>query len=238
MRKNSVFRMLLILMLLAALSTTVFANATEPPGMLVYVPDAPEDLVLTVDSVSNWRTERIDRWGESYFRTFTGDEIQPGTVMRVETGGTSFEVLIPEEAARGYCDLVTLDLEKQTLTVGEPWWRQPLLVTLRVLLTLVLEGAVLWVFGYRQRKSWLAFLIVNLVTQAALNIAIVRQIRFSTYGWTASYIAMEALIFTVESVAFAFLLPEKSRKRGAVCALAANAASLVLGGLLLTWLPI
>lgn len=52
-----------------------------------------------------------------------------------------------------------MDLQKGTLTAGQKLGRAPLLVALRVVLTFLIEGAVLFLFGYRQKRSWLVFLV-------------------------------------------------------------------------------
>ena len=36
------------------------------------------------------------------------------------------------------------------------------------------RGLLLWLFGFRARRDWLVFLIVNLVTQAGLHLWILR----------------------------------------------------------------
>ena len=64
-----------------------------------------------------------------------------------------------------YNNLCVLDLQSRTLTAGQPWWRQPLLVFLRVALTLLLEGIVFFLFGYRQKRSWILFFLANGLTQ-------------------------------------------------------------------------
>lgn len=236
--EKSTMRLLLAVLLVAALATTVFANAVEPPGMVIYVPNAPRDLELTVEKTDHWSAERLDGLWDCYYRTYGTSVGRGDLVLQVQTGGTSFEVSIPRDATLGYCNLLTLDLQKQTLTVGEPWWRQPLLIGLRVLLTLVLEAAVLWCFGYRSKRSWVVFLVVNLLTQASLNIYVLDAVLYGSYSWTYAYVLMEAVIFLTEAVVFSLLLKEKKRRRGVACALAANGVSMAVGGMIICLLPV
>ena len=56
--------------------------------------------------------------------------------------------------------------------------------------------------------------------------------------WMLGYGLMELLIFGIEAIAYALLLREKGTGRAAAAAFTANAASLVLGGFLLSQLPI
>ena len=52
------------------------------------------------------------------------------------------------------------------------------------------------------------------------------------------YVLVEIVVFLVEMAVFALTLREHGKRRAALCALGANGASLVLGGLILTYLPI
>ena len=94
-----------------------------------------------------------------------GTENALPATLRMWNGEESFSLPIDPEGFSRYNNLVTLDVAGKRLLYGQPWWRQPLLIFLRVSLTLVLEGLVFLIFGYRQKRSWLVFLLVNLVTQ-------------------------------------------------------------------------
>ena len=137
-----------------------------------------------------------------------------------------------------------LDLSAQTLTPGAPWWRQPLLVFLRVGLTLLLEGAVFLLFGYRERRSWLVFLLTNLVTQGAVNALLLWGVGplgnlYSTgIAYWLLYVPMELVVMAVEIVAFRKLLREKEKLSATIYAIVANLFSWLLGGAMLTYLPI
>lgn len=112
-------------------------------------------------------------------------------------------------------------------------------MSLRVTLTLLIEGMVLYLMGYRQRKSWLIFLLVNLITQGGLNLMLNRtDLLSSGVYWMLGYGFMELLIFGIEAITYALLLREKGTGRATAAAFTANAASLVLGGFLLSQLPI
>ena len=139
-------------------------------------------------------------------------------------------------------NVVTLDLRNQRLLYDQPWWRTPLLIGLRMVMTLALEGAVFWLFGYRQRRSWAVFLLVNLFTQGAVNLALHLLIPTGTDYFVVLglffYTPMELLVLVVEFVAFRLLLRERTKGRAAGCAAVANLLSWGLGGLLLACLPI
>lgn len=249
MMKKKIARLFLCVfaLLLIFPGTAVSANSAEPPSLTVLVSNPPEDLELFVVLSGKEKEVPLDRvsqgW-EVYYRCWhfdlgiDWDEEWSGTLV-VKTGGESFSCPLPEEKLEGYDSLVTLDLGKRTVTAGEKPWRQPLLVSLRVGLTLLIEGLVLLLFQYRTRRSWLTFLIVNLVTQTALNAVLAE---FSTSGpgalWLFFYAIGEFLIFIVEIIAYCCLFKEFSKKRAALYAFTANAISLLLGGYIISHLPV
>lgn len=103
--------------------------------------------------------------------------------------------------------------------------------------TLIIEGILLWLFGFRARWDWLVFLIVNLVTQAGLHLWIAADL-VSIGDSALQYLVLlvaEVPILLVELAAYVFLLKEHSRLRRAAYAACANIASYALGYLPLHW---
>ncbi len=103
--------------------------------------------------------------------------------------------------------------------------------------TLLLEGVILWAFGYAWRKNWKPFLIVNLVTQLGMTAFTGTTLIFS--GELSAYIVFilaELVIFAVEAVAYALLLRDRSRVRAILYAIVANLVSACFGWLLIGWL--
>ena len=233
--------------LLAALLTAVLplpaaANSAEPPGFIVLVTLPPDSLALSLLPSQGGEAVPLvkeQRGWETYFRFFYHSAPQlsslSGCSILVEGGGYAFSCPLPDTPLR-YNSLLTLDLSAQTLSLNQPPWRAPLLAALRLILTLVLEGAVFWLFGYRARRSWLVFLAVNVLTQAGLNLAI-HGPSLNSYWWLG-FLVLEAFIFLLEAAAFALLLREFRRRRGVAFALAANTVSLAVGGLVIAHLPI
>lgn len=98
--------------------------------------------------------------------------------------------------------------------------------------TLLIEGAVLLLFGFRWKENWKVFLLVNLITQVGLHLAVASRFalmssRFGHYLMTA--LPAEAVILGVEAVAYARLLRGHTRRRRVGYAAAANTASFLLG---------
>ena len=234
-----VFTLLLIL----TLPVSVSANSAEPPGMTIIVEDAPEDLTLTLELATEpeyevYIQEAQKNW-EVYFHLYYSPEhgILDGAVIRVESNEKSFFCPLPEGVHHGYNQLLTLNYESETLILGQRWWRQPVLTAVRVALTLLVEGLIFFAFGFRSKRSWIVFLVVNLLTQGWLNY-IINSSAFSTGYWLIGLYLAEFVIFIAEAIAFPLATKEKKKWLGMLYALAANFASLVVGLQLITLLPI
>ena len=96
--------------------------------------------------------------------------------------------------------------------------------------TLAVEMLILLLFRFSLKQNWKPLLLINLATQTALHIVIALAVIWG--GVTAAfmaYIGMEAAILIAEILLFIFLLKEHSKLRRAMFALAANAASFMVG---------
>lgn len=216
--------------------------------------NAPEDLVVSLEFADKNERDNEDSWvarkgWETYYKfywphgSFNNQEVFQGAVLLCATGGEEKRIALPDVVFQTYNNLFTLDLQKGTLTVGQKPWCAPLLVALRVALTLLIEGAVFFLFGYRQKQSWLVFLIMNLVTQGVLNALItgslnVTHILFGGWYFLLLYVPMELAVFLVEIIAYCCLFKEFSKRRAALYAFTANAMSLLLGGFIISYLPV
>ncbi len=234
-----VFALLLIL----ALPVSVSANSAEPPGIIIIVEGAPEDMTLTLEPRQEpeyeIRIHETQKGWETYFRLYYGMDFDTldDAVIRVESSEKSFSCPIPADAGRHYNSLLTLNYETQTLTVGQHWWRQPILTAVRITLTLLVEGLIFLSFGFRHRRSWLVFLIVNLLTQGWLNY-IINSSAFSNGYWLIGLYLAEFVIFIAEAIVFLLAVKEKKKWQRPLYAVVANVASLIAGLLLINYLPI
>ena len=97
--------------------------------------------------------------------------------------------------------------------------------------TLVVEGILLWLFGFRSRRSLIVFLVVNLVTQAALHILLGSAILAvgTHYLYYLVLLPVEVLIWLAEAIACGLLLREHTPGRRVGYALCANLASYAVG---------
>ena len=129
----------------------------------------------------------------------------------------------------------TVDWAKRTASAPSAGVAYALQFLCMLLPTLLIEGALLFSFGYRSRRSWLVFLLVNLVTQGgfALYLA-VTVLNHGVSGWSLLfYLPIELIITVVESLLYRRLLTERSWERAVGYAIVANVCSATVGLLLI-----
>lgn len=100
--------------------------------------------------------------------------------------------------------------------------------------TLLIEGIVLLLFGYSWKRNWKAFSLVNLVTQGLLSAFFAFEIvKNGASFWIYFFFLLPAefVVLLIEYYLYAGrgLLNEHGKKRAALYAIAANAASALLG---------
>lgn len=229
-----IFLSIIIVLLFAS---PCLGNAAEPPSILIIVNNPPEDLEINLLAAPSAEARITSKAYESYYAFYYRD--LKGTqdyTIKVTTSGKSFEVPL-EKPPQAYNNIFTLDLNKKTLEPGKSLERSALLVSMRVLLTLLIEGIIFWVFGYREQKSWYAFFVLNLLTQGALNIWLNNLSPLASY-MILNLIVGEIQVFVAELVVFMAFLQEHGRWRTLAYVMTANLISLFAGGYIITYLPV
>ena len=257
--KKRLLTLILALALFLGVPVTASANGLESPCLTVLVPHPAGKLSLTLEFDAGTSLEplvltREGRAWEAYYRfryydlldarNYDGPSSLEGAQLLVDTGKETFSIPVDPAGFTTYDNLVTLDLSGRRLIYGQPWWRQPLLVALRVTLTLLLEGAIFALCGYRTKRSWLVFLVVNLITQGAVNVFV--QVLFPAaveayWGMVLGiffYTPIEVGVLLVEMLVLGLLLKEHRKRRAVGYAVLANLVSLALGGWLILGLPL
>ena len=134
---------------------------------------------------------------------------------------------------RRFTDNIIYDWESNTVRPSTPAPLHFLIQLLSTLLpTLLVEALVLWLFRFREKRSWLVFLAVNLVTQVGLHLAcgsVLVTLGYHPLFYALGLIVPELVIWAAECAAFALLLKEHSTKRRVGSALCANLASFIVG---------
>jgi hypothetical protein len=215
-------------------SCIAYANSAEPPSIIIIVRDAPKDLEINIGSIVGYRT---DKTFESNY-TFYSSELRKVAdyTLHISTSGSSFEIKL-STPLKSYNNIFTLDLGSKTLTTGKSLSRSLTLLSIRIGLTLMIEGIVFFIFGFRKKISWIIFLIVNLLTQGTLYVWLNSYSPFNNYI-IFSLIFGEILVFIVEIIAFLIIVKEHRRLRTFLYVIVANIFSLIVGGYLITILPI
>lgn len=137
-------------------------------------------------------------------------------------------------------DLSNIDLSISQTNVGTleesiPYTQMGLDLITRIVLTVLIELVVLFLFRYKRRRSYSVALITNIVTQTILTIFMF-QMRYFTapfFGEVFALIVGEVLILIIESITYRRLLTEHSKKRAQVYTFVANFASVALGFVLM-----
>jgi hypothetical protein len=237
-RRIPVFAVICI-MLLSVLPITPAANSAEPPSVIVLVNDPPGDLSIELLSGESRTAAAVRRVAWEGYYIFYSHSIQTGAeyVLRVTANGETYERRLGTPL-RSYNNVFTLNVESGELKPGEYPFRSTLLISMRILLTLLIEGIIFRLFGFRQKRSWIVFTAVNLVTQGALNIWLSGggfQIRsYLILG----LIFMEVFVLAAEMTAMPILIKEHKSGRVLIYTAAANIASLIAGGYIITYLPV
>jgi len=220
-------------------SIIAFANSAEPPSIIILINNPPEDIsIQMISNINEVEVERRKLAWEDYFLFYGSDIHVDGNYrFRVTTGEKSFECSF-NQPLQNYSEVLTLDISKQELSYGTYPLRKMLLVLIRVTLTLLIEGFVFYIFGFREKKSWIAFIIINLITQGLLNVLLSSDgILIGSFVVFAMLLS-EVVILVAESISLSLLIKEK--KTSIVCSyvLLANILSFILGGYMIANLPI
>lgn len=132
-------------------------------------------------------------------------------------------------------DLTGVDLTKSQVDVGKikedvPVGEITLNFILRVALTVLIELGILWLFKYRNKKSFNLVAITNLITQSILTLFILcsHYIWLVFVGPIITIIIGELFVFSFETVFYAIKLKEKQKLVAIIYALVANIVTCIL----------
>lgn len=237
--KRLLLVMVLYTLMIPILPTTVSANSAEPPSLVILVTNPPDDLSIVLVSNENQPEAIVRRVAWEGYYVFYSRYMQAGGeyTFKVTTNGESFNFTLGALLQR-YNNVVTLDLSNRELTPGKYPFRSVLLVSIRLLLTLLLEGIMFWLFRFRQKRSWLIFLAINLVTQGVLNIWLNSGGSLMPIYLILSLFIGEVFVFAAEMIVFPIFIKEHKKSRILIYAFIANLISLIAGGYLISVLPV
>jgi hypothetical protein len=228
---NKFLLALALALTLASFVPTSICNADSgpPPAIIIVVTNAPQDLTISIGTQTSLRE---DKPFASYYIFNQYNLNWNGLGLQVVSADKHFNV--PLNNNMRYRNYFTLDLETQTLTSVDSLPGTEIVPFLMITLTLLIEGIVFFIFGYRQKRSWLIFLGVNLVTQIGLINWLSQTISFTDAYAVLDLFVGEVLVFIIELIAFGILLREYGPLRRISYVFLANFLSLFLGGYILS----
>lgn len=229
------------LLLTVLMPVRVYANSAEPPAMVILSVNAPSDteLVFNYGNGSDRTVRKSLRLWEKVWFLYEGEYPATELTLTVRSSKKSFDITLPEENNDGsFKDIYTLDFEAETLTQNVSPLRAPLYMLLRIAFTLILECGFYYLVGYREKKSFIMFITVNLITQMFVNFVINGgSLDIFDDGTLLIYIGMELLVFIFEMIALPITVKEKKAGWTLLWTFTANNISMVIGGIALLFVP-
>ena len=223
----------LLILITIILSTAVsFANSSAPPRLTIIVYGQQEGLSIKLKDAEMTELSVQSRLLYKEYNFYDlGMNSSETPVLLISYKGNSEEIAITQQLD-SYDNIFTLNLKSMKLSEGASKVVTAFIVFSRVAMTIAIEALVFLAFGYRKSLSWMIFILMNLITQAGLNIWLMTM-RQDGYIIIALVIG-EFFVLITEMVLTVLLIREHGRLRALGFAFAANIASLFLGGYLLT----
>lgn len=217
----------------------LLGNSAEPPSYIIIVPWADDSTTLTVllDDKTTIHGTRHDKFSESYFLFYSDGlyDLSSHEKTLLVKNGKEDRVSLPQETS--YNQVYTLEHDTMRLTPGKMPFRVIFFASIRIVLTLLVEGAIFYAFGFRKKESYILFLLFNAITQGILiwylHSTIVDFVGYFILG----LIITEIIILAVEALLFTFFVKEKGSLRKLAYVFVANLASFAIGFMLLQHLP-
>lgn len=229
-----------VFMLFVFFAPRVYANGAEPPSFVIYSVNAPSDteIVYTYGGEDGKTVKKSLRLWEKVWFLYDRAFFEEMT-LTVRSSEKSFELALPEDPVGGsFKDVYTLDFAAETLTENVSPLRAPVYMLLRVIFTLVIECGFYLLVGYRQKRSFIAFAAVNLVTQMFVNFVINGgSLEIFTSYKTLVYFGMELAVFIFEMIVLTCAVKEKKKWQTCLLTAAANYTSMIIGGIALLFVP-
>lgn len=256
MKKKMLLALVLVMLVFAVMPVGAWALGPYPPTLTVIVYGAPKDLQMNVLLQYEGQTLNVPmdferRAWESYYRVYrdyvsmhtywhgNGRDFKDAELVLVSGEGEKV-IPIPDGLLqpRGYDEILTVRYATGELSYGFPAWRAPLLIGLRVLAALLVEGIFFRFYGYTTRRSWLMFVIINVVVHGIVNSLCYGRINITDNVYRVAYFTIILLSFLAELCAFLLTVVEYDSDRLSKCLIKANVASHAVNYLLIKLLPL
>ena len=115
-----------------------------------------------------------------------------------------------------------------------PYGQMALQILMALLITIVIELFILFIFRYNNKSSYILALKVNAITQLLLHsILIIGYLFLGLFGYIFILVVGEIIVILLELITYTKFLKEKNKWIAAIYTLVANISSLVVGYYLL-----
>ena len=237
--KRSLRSMLFLLLAVCTLTVTAFADMGPKEQLVVKVENAPQELYyLDLLQKTGHRPGTFkDTLLNAPLVTLLQDSVPNGwraCLAQPVSGSAVSGELTGAQHGDMMLHSVTLDWETKTVTIPSTLEGYLLQFLATFVPTLLMEGLILLLFRYRQKRSWAVFGAVNLATQGALAATLsVAAIRLGVgWGFYSLLLMAETLVVIVESAAYMVLLKERSKSRAVFYGIVANITSAAISWLI------
>ncbi|MDX1358111.1 MAG: hypothetical protein R3232_04715 [Clostridia bacterium] len=227
-----------ITLILSVIFTPIcLANSNVTPLITIIVPNAPDDIDITL----NYKNGRIygykvDKFMESQFHFYNFD-CRKDTVYTINVSYGNVSQVVALAATSGpVLNKYELDYKNLIAKVGVSRKRVNLYTILRIILILLIQSVVFYLFGFRKKKSWLIFLSITFVIQSIFNMW------YSSYAAPEFYMIMilifgAVFVFLFEGIAMVMIIQEKRETITFASVMIANLLSFTLIGLMMPYMP-
>lgn len=255
-RKLCSFLLALLCLWMLAAPVEAASSLYHTPAMTLITENAPRDLELMIrlqrkdgSEVPIFLEKKAKAWEQQFrlyreagynIRSWYGNDYDlRDAELVLRSGGEERVIVMSRELTdqMSMNDVVMLNYKKGTLSLGDPLWRGPLLLTLRLLIAVALELLIFRLFGYDERRT---FLSVGIGGLAAFGL-----LAWYTSGWLnfdiraiIPLIVIMILMPTAQIVLNVIMVEEK--EKGAILGTTALSCGLgiVVNLLMLYFLPI
>lgn len=222
-------RIVFLLIFLLTLLTISYANGARKPGITIFANNAPSDLTISTNIKNSYGEseyfEKVkSKFGMDYYLGYSLIYDKNNIQFKFASSDKSFDISVEDKIS--YRSIAVLDFEKQKLNFFSRTTVAAILTSFNLTLTLLIEGLVFYIFGYRKKESWHIFIKTNLITQLLLNLFL-----FSSpndYLLMIGFPIAEIIIFIAEGIFMSRNIMEKRKSTTKIYVFTANLLSLIL----------
>jgi len=242
-KKILIVLFLFLIVLNTAFQIEISANAAEPPSLVIITKTSDDVEIYLVSPNGNKEmlfrklNKKIEDYHILYNKDLKGNlNDLENAKIKIKTDTEEFYIE-NEVVLNKYNTVYRLDKMNKTLVEGKGLKRSITLIASRITITIIIEMIIFYMFGFREKRSYYIFLLVNLVTQFFLNYNINNMLPTTSY-LMLNIIFMEIIILITELITLNLLIKEKNKIRISLFVIVANFLSYLVGGYIIMNLPI